>query len=332
MMGFMAAPTDVVLVDTAPAETVGSEDTVSAERVAGAFLLVYAGNTLAAYRRDLHQWFAWCAAFDTDPLVATRPLVQAYLAEQRGRGRSAATIARKVSVVGGFYRYAADEGHVARSPVPQDRKRLNLPRVSAESATLGPDVEQARALVAAARGRGARDYAIMLTLLSTGMRVSELTALRIEDMGHHDARRYLTAIRKGGKRQRLVLVPDAAAAVDAMLEHRAATDVGTAVAVPGGRPSSAPLFTDADGAPLTREAVAHIVRWCSRAAGGPVLFSPHALRHTAVTLMIEAGKSLREVQVAAGHVDPSTTQRYSHDQESLSKSPLLVLDGVFTRS
>jgi len=325
----MAATTDVVLVDTAPVETVGTEDTASAERVAGAFLLAYSGNTLAAYRRDLHQWFDWCTAFDMDPLAATRPLVQAYLADQRGRGRSAATIARKVSVVGGFYRYAADEGHVARSPVPADRKRLNLPRVSSESATLGPDLDQARALVAAARTRGPRDYAIVLVLLSTGMRVSELTALHVEDMGAHNTRRYLTVTRKGGKRQRLVLVPDAAAAVDAYLVERAVIDAGTAVAVPGGRPSSAPFFTDADGAALTREAVAHVVRWCSRVAGGPV-FSPHALRHSAVTLMIQRGKSLREVQVAAGHADPSTTQRYSHDVESLSKSPLLVLDGAFT--
>ena len=80
-----------------------------ARQCAGGFLFAYQGASLEAYRRDLTQWFDWCATFDTDPLAATRPLLQAWIASLWEQKRAAATVARKVSVVARFYGYAADE-------------------------------------------------------------------------------------------------------------------------------------------------------------------------------------------------------------------------------
>ena len=131
------------------------------EQVRAAFLLGFTNpNTQAAYRRDLDQWFAFCSSYGLPPLAARRLHVDAYVRwmienpPHSGRRpdpaapHRPATIARKVSAVRGFYAYAVDEELLQRNPVP-GHKRLNLPKVSRKSQTLGPDKEEASRLLAA---------------------------------------------------------------------------------------------------------------------------------------------------------------------------------------
>ena len=131
----------------------------SASDVAVAFLLGYSERTRAAYRDDLGSWFAWCADHGVDPLQATRGHVDAYcrqLAEVDGC--SPATIARRLSALSGFYRYALSEELVARNPVAQVRR----PKVGTETISTGLDKDELTALLAAAEADGLRTHALVL--------------------------------------------------------------------------------------------------------------------------------------------------------------------------
>jgi site-specific recombinase XerD len=300
----------------------------SAERVAGAWLIAYRGHTLAAYRQDIRQWFDWCELFDTDPLDATRGLVQAWVAHLGSEQRAPATINRKISAVAGFYGYAEDEEIIRRSPIPADRRKLNLPKVH-HAARLGYDRDQARALVRAARARSPRDGAIVLVLISAALRVSELCALNLADMAVWENRRTLTLHRKGGKAQTVRLVDDAATAVDAYLADRWSQPalLPELASVPA---TATPLFVTEAGGRLNRDQVAHIVRASARAAGLPELGPHDAARRTAITLMLDQGQPIRDVQVFAGHSSPTTTTIYDQGRDEIKRSPAVALDGLFT--
>lgn len=254
-------------------------------------------NTRQAYRRDLTDFVGWCADKGGDPLDAERAALDVYRLDLEQRGLRPSTVARRLSALSSFYRYALDAGAISTAPT----ERVRRPRVDNESPRLGLDTDEARNLLAVAEAHGPRDYALACLLLLNGLRVSEAVALDAGDLeterGHHVVRIH----GKGGKVRVAPLSPQTVAAVTAALEGREA----------------GPVLTDTEGRQLNRAQAARIVqRLCFR-AGIPKRVSPHSLRHSFVTLALEAGVPIHVVQDAAGHASPETTRRYDRARHAL---------------
>lgn len=275
------------------------------EAAAAGFLLGYTGHTRAAYIRDLRDFGAWSADAGISPLEATRAHVEAYVRSLEADGRSASTMARRLSTLAGYFRYAVAEGFLDRSPMQHVRR----PRVHEDSPTLGLDRDEARAFLGAAERAGARDHLLACLLLLNGLRVSEACAAGIEDLAEERGHRVLHVTRKGGRREGVPLAPRTVEAVRAHV----------------GRRVSGRLLLANDGAVLDRHDATRIVRRLASAAGIGKQVSPHSLRHTAVTLALDAGVSLRDVQDFAAHADPRTTRRYDRGRRSLDRHATYAL-------
>jgi integrase/recombinase XerD len=295
-----------------PVESIGLALVANSQlqRLLAAFLVGYEGHTRVAYARDLADWLAFCDRHGVEPLAAHRAHVDAYareLAEVQGRARS--TVARRLSALTGFYGYALDDGLIDRSPLA----RVRRPKVADDSQTTGLDRDQLRAMLAAARQRAAtgagqsrRDLALVTLLAHNGLRIGEALAADIEDLGTERGHRTLRITRKGSRQATVVLAPVTARALDDYLSDR----------------NSGPLFITAGGRRLDEPAAFRMVRRLARAAGLDCAdqLSPHSLRHAFVTLALDAGVALRDVQDAAGHADPRTTRRYDRARHNLDRA------------
>lgn len=272
-----------------------------AGELAAAWLVSYDGATREAYARDLACWGRFLPGVGVlDPLLAARGHVDAYAQWLAQEGRARSTVARRLAALSSFYRYCVDEGALERSPV-----RGRRPRVGQESQTLGLDRDELRDVLAAAKRSGPRDYALACVLAFNGLRVSEALNTDVGDLGTERGHRTLTITRKGGTRALVPLAPRAGEALDAWISGR---DVG-------------PIFATRSGARMDRHAARKIVVRLGREAGIGKALHPHMLRHTFVTLALDAGVSLRDVQDAAGHADPRTTRRYDRARHSLDRHP-----------
>jgi integrase/recombinase XerD len=251
--------------------------------------------TIAAYRRDLGQYATALAGSPPNPEG-----VSAFVQGLRARGLAPASIARKVAAVRGFHRFLVTEGLAEEDPtvlVEAPRRPAGLPKALS--------IDDVRLLLQApdpaVRG-GRRDRALLEFMYATGARVTE--ALDVDqldiDLEHG------TALLTGkGRRQRLVpMGRPACAAIAAYLSER------LELRRPGHDPGV--LFLNNRGAKLTRQGVWAIVRRHARRAGvDPARVSPHVLRHSAATHMVEGGADLRVVQEFLGHATISTTQVYT---------------------
>ncbi len=284
-------------------------------------------HTRRAYGRDIAGWLAWCAGHGIEPLFAIRPDAAGWARRLEAEGLAAATVARKLAAASSWYDWLLEQGHVAGNPVG----KLKRPEVDRDtSSTPGMTREQALAMLAAAdRARGpqrARTSALVAVLLFTGARVSEVTGADIEDLGTDRGHRVLRVIRKGGRRQALVMPAPATDRLDAYLATR--PDMASLPALPGrpGAPRSRRvLFATESGGRLFPADVWQLVRRLGKAAGLPAdlvtRLGPHAARHAFATLYLDAGGSLRDLQDAMGHADPRTTRRYDRARYSLDRSP-----------
>jgi len=258
-----------------------------------------AGNTLAAYRRDLELLRRRASS-----RVSLRDLdadaLRVVLRRLRGEGRAPRSVARWLVAVRGFYAFLVAEGDLLKSPaihLDPPRPWRDLPK--------SLDARDVEALLAAPDrkdARGARDAAMLELLYATGMRVSELVGLRLRDM-HLDAG-YVRCIGKGSKER---VIPVGGEAQAAILDYLA---VGRPQLL-GQRRSDA-LFVNRRGAPLTRQGFWKIVKGYRARAGIRAPISPHTLRHSFATHLLENGADLRSVQAMLGHADVSTTQIYTH--------------------
>jgi len=258
-----------------------------------------ADNTLAAYRRDLAEYRAFlegrAAADDPDETD-----VSAYVAMLHDRGLASSTIARKIAAVRGMHRFAVTEGILAADPtvlVDGPVRPRGLPK-----ALTVDEVERLLAAPDPATATGARDVALLEFLYATGCRVSEATTVDTTDVDLDEATALVTG--KGGKQRLVLLGRHAVAAIRAYLPRR--------LELIAGRGDPGRLFLNARGRPLTRQGVWLLVRRHARTAGLDVdLVSPHVLRHSAATHMVEGGADLRTVQEMLGHASISTTQVYT---------------------
>jgi len=246
-------------------------------------------NTIAAYRSDLAQLFGFLK--DRDPTAATEADLFAYLAAAKGRASSAA---RRVSTLKRFYQYCLRERRIAADPtlkLDPPKRAPRFPQSLSEA-----DVEALLAAPDVATPLGLRDRAMLETLYATGLRVSELVALKT-----FEANLEAGVVRVMGKGSKERLVPLGEEAVEWISRYTKAR-----------RGNSDALFLTARGSGMTRQAFWHLIRrYGARAIPGKKL-SPHVLRHAFATHLINHGADLRVVQLLLGHADISTTQIYTH--------------------
>jgi integrase/recombinase XerD len=258
-------------------------------------------NTTGAYRRDLGQYRAHLeTAGVEDAGRITANHVTDFVAALRKRGLAPSTIARKVAAVRGLHRYAVDENLLESDPtvlVASPSRPAALPKALT--------VDRVLAMLDApdrTTPLGARDAALLEVMYATGCRVAEAIGLMTGDLDLETSSALVTG---KGNRQRLVLM--GGHAVDAVRSY-----LPIRLELKGDRPDPGVLFLSVRGRPLTRQAVWQIVKRNARAAGIPEeSVSPHVLRHSAATHMVEGGADLRVVQEMLGHATIGTTQMYT---------------------
>ena len=254
-----------------------------------------AANTLKAYQRDLTQYLDFLDGSEPD-----EDLVETFISALRDDGLAPSTIARKMASIKGLHRFLVAEQYRDADPT----LLLDSPK-QGDPLPKALTVEQAIALVEAPEIRtlkGRRDRAVLEFLYGTGSRVSEAVALDLTDVDIEDRVAILTG--KGSKQRLVPLGNKAVEAVRDWLPDRSE--------IVSRQQRGDPLFTSVRGRRLSRQAVFNIVREAAVSVGIPEkMVSPHVLRHSAATHMVEGGADLRTVQELLGHATISTTQVYT---------------------
>ena len=253
-------------------------------------------NTIDHYSRDLRKFADW---FQCPLNTAARSDLQTYLSSLIAGGKSGRTAARKLCCLRTFYRFLMDEGEIENDPtlnIPGPRTWKKLPRSVTQA-----DLEKMVASLGTSP-LDIRDKAILLTLFGSGLRESELAALKLPDI---DLAAGILKVwdGKGGKD---AMLPMSALSIEAIKQYLEQVRSGFA-----GRSKSTHLFPGRRGGPLTRQQVFHRVRDIARAALGERV-SPMNLRHAYATALIDGGADIRDVQVLMRHTDIQTTEIYIH--------------------
>lgn len=262
-------------------------------------------HTLDSYARDLEHLRRFAAGLERDLSALDRHDLEAFVRELMGRGLSPRSVARVVSATRGFFKFLLVTRQIAANPAED----LQPPRAwAALPKYLSVDeVERLLTLPDVATPRGLRDRAFIELLYATGLRVSELVGLGVAHVNLEAG--YLTARGKGAK-ERLVPIGDEAARWVSRYLREARPRLLR------GR-SSPRLFVNArGGSALSRLGVWKILKGYGVQAGIARRLSPHVLRHSFATHLLERGADLRAIQMMLGHADLSTTQIYTHVLEA----------------
>jgi integrase/recombinase XerD len=258
-----------------------------------------ARNSLDAYARDLARFRGYVEAAQGGQ-IPDAEVLQKYVTWLYKRNLGSRTIARNLSALRNLFRFLLAESKIDADPT----EHLTAPRQwSTIPKFLNRD--QMEALIAApdvATPTGQRDRSMLEILYATGMRVSELISLRTSNLDSG-----LGIVRVTGKGNKQRLIPVHAAALQAVREY---VEDGRARLLKGR--ASAWLFITARGGPLTRQAFWNNVKKHGRQAGIFHHLSPHVLRHTFATHLLDGGADLRSLQTMLGHADLSTTEIYTH--------------------
>lgn len=259
-----------------------------------------ATNTLESYGRDLRQYSEYLEA-DSETLDAvSRSTVVAYLLHLQGQGKATATIARRLAALKAFYQFLLRERRINQDPTanlesPKLEKRL--PKVLTVR-----EVERLLAQPDPAQAAGMRDRAMLELLYATGIRVSELVSLSVVDVNLEMG--YIRCSGKGAKER---IVPLGSLAIQSCTEYLERAR-GRLVK----HESEEALFVNHHGHRLTRQGFWKIVKKYADDAKIEKEITPHTLRHSFATHLLENGADLRSVQEMLGHADISTTQIYTH--------------------
>ena len=258
-----------------------------------------AKNSLSSYATDLRRFGKYLEEQKVDLDQVERLNIVRYFQSLRGAGISARSVARALAAIRGMFRFLVAEKHLATDPT----ENMENPRIwtSLPKSILPQEVEALLAAPDRTTPDGMRDAAMLELLYATGLRVSELIRVRIEDLVMDAG--FLRTIGKGSKER---IVPFGDAARDTITRY-----------VEGGRREldkhgDPYLFLSNRGRPMSRQSFwMKIVRY-ARLAGIRSHISPHVLRHSFATHLLENGADLRSVQLMLGHSDISTTQIYTH--------------------
>jgi integrase/recombinase XerD len=262
-------------------------------------------NTVESYARDLAVLAEYADARKQAVERMTRRDLEAFVRRLMTRGLSPRSVARTVACVRGYFRFLALERKLDESPAADLRAPRAWPALPKFLSL--EDVDRLLDAPETSTPRGLRDKALLEVLYASGMRVSELVAVRPGDLNLDEG--YLTCIGKGDKQR---IVPVGQNAADWLKRY-----------VRDGRPvllrkrTSPWLFVNArDGGPLSRVGFWKVLKAYGAQAGIARELSPHVLRHSFATHLLERGADLRAIQVMLGHADLSTTQIYTHVLEA----------------
>ena len=259
-------------------------------------------NTQLSYLRDLRLF---CKAFglqEKDLAAVERQQIVRYVTDLKMKGRAAATIARKLAALKAFYRFMVQEDYMPSDPaeaVEAGTKGTHLPKVLTED-----EVEALLSAPDLTTAEGLRDRALLEMLYATGMRVSEIVNLKVENVNLE--MKYVLVFGKGSKERIVPLGSVAAGYLERYLKEARPTFFVKDEEDPQ------TVFIGLGGQGLTRQRVWELIGQYGRNAGILKHISPHMLRHSFATHLLDNGADLRSVQEMLGHADISTTQIYTH--------------------
>ena len=284
-----------------------------------------ADHTLESYARDLAALAAFAASRDQPPDRLDRRALEAFVRTQMTRGLSPRSVARMVAAVRGYYRFLVLDGRLKSSPADEVRPPSAWPALPKFLS-----IEEVDRLIAqpdVTTPLGLRDRAMIELLYATGLRVSELVGVRSADIRLDEE--YMTCIGKGNKERIVPIGEQAAHWIDKYRREarpqlvqrvRNVQRVQKVQGVQGVQKVQGvrkirrgeTLFVNARGGPMTRVGFWKILKQHGRKANLPRTLSPHVLRHSFATHLLERGADLRAIQLMLGHADLSTTQIYTH--------------------
>ena len=257
-------------------------------------------NTVFSYMRDIRQYAQWLQQNgEVDVLEASQLNISMYLEHLQNEGRSAATVSRSLASLKNFYSYVVTTGFLETSPVTTqihvDRGEKKLPCV-----LTGKEIERLLAQPACVDAKGYRDKAMLEVMYATGMRVTELIDLNVEDVNLE-----LGSIKcSGAKKTRAIpLYPAALRALTVYLK-----DVRSSMVAD---PSENALFVNVNGVRMSRQGFWKIMKFYQSKAHIDKEITPHTLRHSFAVHLLENGADLNSVQELMGHSDISSTQLYT---------------------
>lgn len=258
-------------------------------------------NTVSSYMRDIRQFSEWLqSSGDTDILSVTQLNISEYLAFLQEQGKSGATVSRVLASLKNFYAYLVSTGFLETSPVSSDihvdRGEKKLPQI-----LTGKEVETLLAQPSTSDAKGLRDKAMLEVMYATGIRVTELIDLNVEDVNLE------LGILKCGSAKKSRSIPLYPAALRVLAVY--VKEVRFAmVADPGERA----LFVNVGGSRMSRQGFWKILKFYQAKAGIEKEITPHTLRHSFAVHLLENGADLGSLQELMGHSDISSTQMYTH--------------------
>ena len=257
-------------------------------------------NTISSYMRDIRQFSGWLRSeAEIEIIDVTQLNISQYLSHLEDEGRSAATVSRNLASLKNFYSYVVSTGFLEKTPVVDihvDRGEKKLPQI-----LTGREIELLLAQPVCVDAKGYRDKAMLELMYATGIRVTELIELDVENVNLE-----LGIIRcNGSKKSRVIpLYPAALRALSVYLKEVRAVMLAD--------PSEKALFVNVSGARMSRQGFWKILKYYQVKAGIEKEITPHTLRHSFAVHLLENGADLGSLQELMGHSDISSTQLYTH--------------------
>jgi integrase/recombinase XerD len=256
-------------------------------------------RTLDSYARDLRQFSRWVGQRGLDTSAIGREHIRSYFGSRRDAGLSPRSAARALSAIRGFFRFLVGSDELADDPTANIRSP-SLWKTIPHSLS-GDEIDALLAAPDTSTTLGLRDRAMLETLYATGLRVSELVGLTTDRVRLDPG--FVRIVGKGRKER---LIPLGLAAIDWIERY---SEAGRALLDRDRRPE---LFLNHRGGALTRQGFWKILRRHAQAAGISAPLSPHVIRHSFATHLVENGADLRAVQLMLGHTSLTTTEIYTH--------------------
>ena len=271
-------------------------------------------HTVRAYESDVTQYLAWVASDTGKKMSALQPAdldmtsVRGHVADLNRAGKARSSVARKLSGLRTFVKYLRREEIIDHDPTAMaiaPKRDQTIPTHLSE-----PEIERLIETPDTGDPLGRRDRAVLELFYASGLRLSELVAIDLEDLNLSE--RMVRVMGKGGKERLVPFNQSTLAALKAWMKDRAAIVAGQPIPTKKRKTVSDPLFLNYRGTRLTGRSVDRLLRryvaQCSTRMG----ISPHALRHSFATHLLQRGADLRAIQELLGHARLSTTQRYTH--------------------
>lgn len=271
------------------------------EQLTAGFLAGYRRNTREAYTVDLRLWGRWLAEVGVHPMKVERGHIELWMRHEEERGLKPATVSRRISTVRMFYRYLFEEGHLDVDP----GARVRLPKVHDDPPADYLDRWDIAELVRVAGEDHQPEALPLVTLLALdGLRISEALSLNVGSIGREGGFEVARFVGKGNKPAIVPLAPVTARAVEKLTE---------------GRSPDEPLLRNQAGRRMTRANAHALSNRLVKAARITKKVTPHTYRRSFVSVALDAGVALTDVQRSARHANPATTLRYDRRRRELER-------------